>query len=71
MLQIVIDIKDVAEHPKTTTEIKECCKDIKVLGRKDIKSLLSWFKQMKELKAAEVSTLYKITTYLLLHTVTY
>lgn len=54
LFQIVIDDKSILEHPKTTAEIKECCKDIKVLGRKDLKSLLSWFKQMKELKASQV-----------------
>ena len=29
-------------HPLTTADVKECCKDLKVLGKKDFKTLLKW-----------------------------
>lgn len=46
--EIVIDDEAIEKHEKTTREIRECCKDIKVLGRKDIKLLLNWWKVLKE-----------------------
>lgn len=45
--EIVIDDEQVLAHPLTTQEIKECCKDVKVLGRGDIKNLLTWRKKLK------------------------
>ncbi|XP_017871343.1 PREDICTED: pre-rRNA processing protein FTSJ3 isoform X1 [Drosophila arizonae] len=45
---IRIDDERIAKHKRTTTEILECCKDLKVLGRKDIKGLLLWWKHIKE-----------------------
>ncbi|KYN16784.1 PREDICTED: pre-rRNA processing protein FTSJ3 [Trachymyrmex cornetzi] len=46
--EIVIDDEIIDKHEKTTKEIRECCKDIKVLGRKDLKLLFSWQKALKK-----------------------
>lgn len=46
--EIVIDDEIIDKHEKTTKEIRECCKDIKVLGRKDLKLILNWWKVLKK-----------------------
>lgn len=46
--EIKIDDPKIEQHSLTTDEIKECFKDIKVLGRKDLKDLIKWWKKLKE-----------------------
>lgn len=46
--EIKIDDPKVEQHSLTTDEIKECFKDIKVLGRKDLKDIIKWWKRLKE-----------------------
>lgn len=47
-MQIIFDHPEIACHKKTTAEIKACCADIKVLGRKELKLLLAWKKALSE-----------------------
>ncbi|XP_058824985.1 pre-rRNA 2'-O-ribose RNA methyltransferase FTSJ3 [Topomyia yanbarensis] len=44
--EIHFDNETAKNHPRTTSEIRECCKDIKVLGRKDLSDLIKWHKQL-------------------------
>ncbi|CAG9817100.1 unnamed protein product [Phaedon cochleariae] len=46
--EIIFDDPAILNHEKTTNEIKECVKDIKVLGRKELRNLLLWWKTLHE-----------------------
>lgn len=40
--QIKLTNPDIIDHVATNHEIKECCKDLRILGRKDLLKLLKW-----------------------------
>lgn len=46
--EIVFDDPEIQNHKLTTNEIIQCVKDIKVLGRKDLRNLLAWRKVLNE-----------------------
>ncbi|GAB1607235.1 pre-rRNA 2'-O-ribose RNA methyltransferase FTSJ3-like [Argonauta hians] len=51
--ELVFDDQSILEDPLTTEEIKICCKDIRVLGKKDIKRLIGWRKQIVKKREGE------------------
>uniref|UniRef100_A0AAY4EJJ0 pre-rRNA processing protein FTSJ3 n=1 Tax=Denticeps clupeoides TaxID=299321 RepID=A0AAY4EJJ0_9TELE len=52
--EITFDNDELAMHPATSKEIKECCTDIKVLGRKELRLLLSWRSKLRRFLAKKL-----------------
>jgi len=51
--RIILDTPRILAHPKTTKEIKECVKDLKVLGIRDLRSLKKWQDSLRKEFEAE------------------
>ncbi|XP_067271332.1 pre-rRNA 2'-O-ribose RNA methyltransferase FTSJ3 [Pseudorasbora parva] len=52
--KITFDDPELESHPITSSEIKECCSDIKVLGRKELRLLLSWRSKLRRFLAKKL-----------------
>ncbi|KAK1162417.1 pre-rRNA 2'-O-ribose RNA methyltransferase FTSJ3 [Acipenser oxyrinchus oxyrinchus] len=49
--EITFDSEDLETHPATTVEIRECCRDVRVLGRKELRALLNWRSKLRKFLA--------------------
>ncbi|XP_058495352.1 pre-rRNA 2'-O-ribose RNA methyltransferase FTSJ3 [Solea solea] len=52
--EISFDNPDLESHAATSNEIKLCCRDIKVLGRKELRMLLSWRSKLRKYLARKL-----------------
>ncbi|KRZ80898.1 AdoMet-dependent rRNA methyltransferase spb1 [Trichinella papuae] len=45
--QLLLDDPKIANHPATSDEIKQLCEDVKVLGRRELRQLISWRRKLR------------------------
>nr|XP_056720617.1 pre-rRNA 2'-O-ribose RNA methyltransferase FTSJ3 [Euleptes europaea] len=52
--EIVIDNEELQRHSATTEEVCHCCRDIRVLGRKELRALLNWRAKLRRFLAKKL-----------------
>ncbi|KAM9000128.1 pre-rRNA 2'-O-ribose RNA methyltransferase FTSJ3 [Sarcophilus harrisii] len=52
--EIILDDKELELHPATNEDVKVYCQDIKVLGRKELRSLLNWRTKLRRFVAKKL-----------------
>ncbi|KAL1023314.1 hypothetical protein UPYG_G00039080 [Umbra pygmaea] len=52
--EITFENPELESHEATSDEVKECCRDIKVLGRKELRLLLNWRSRLRRYLAKKL-----------------
>ncbi|XP_054851625.1 pre-rRNA 2'-O-ribose RNA methyltransferase FTSJ3 [Eublepharis macularius] len=52
--EIVLDNEELKRHSATTEELCHCCQDIRVLGRKELRALLTWRAKLRRFLAKKL-----------------